>query len=191
MERDTIMQSISTLLTDLRTKRGLTRTKISEILGVDRHTWIRWETGANSPTLADLIYIYDTMEEPLLPAILDILYPSGNITHNNDATINEVRKAAAIYFLDTSTEHQVRVWDYMFKSLSRTEMHAQIECFCALDHLPLHLRFFATEQIYVYYMMALKHHELINTTQTMPDLDTLTAGLIRNQKQAYDDLKKL
>lgn len=187
--KEDITATVSKLLTDVRTKKGFSKTKMAEYLGIDKHTWIRWESGANSPSLEDVIMIFDQLDEPILPALLDILYPSGNFTHNNNTTINDVRKSAALYFLETSTEHQVRVWDYMIRSLSRTEMHAQIEEFCALDHLPLHMRYFVAEQIYIYYMTALNHGQIINENNTMPDMDTFTAGLIRNQKQAFDTLK--
>lgn len=185
--KEDIRNTIATLLSDIRAKYGYSKSKIADYLGIDRHTWIRWEAGASSPTLEDLIMIFDKLEEPLLPSLLDIMYPSNESSITSP--INDIRKQAAIAFLEEESEHHVRIWQYMMNVLTRTELNAQVEELCAIDHLPLHFRYFLAEQAYFYYMTALKDKQLINTDQVMPDMDTFTAGLIRTQKAAFDKLK--
>lgn len=182
--KEDIRSALSVILSDFRTKHGLSKTKIAETLGIDKHTWIRWERGENTPALEDLIIIFDKLGEDLMPHIMNILYP-------NDPRdpVSSYRKDAAIYYLDQATAHQARVWKFMTTCLSQQEQEAQTEEFCAINHLPLEYRWFLAEQVYLYYTKAIKSNEIQHTTEAMPDMDIFIQGLKRTQKAAFDKLK--
>ena len=174
---------ISGLLMQLRQKKGLSKAKMADALGIDKHTWIRWESGASAPSIADLVMVYETMEEPILRPMIDILYPHEDDYHESTTA---ARKSIAEYILDKAPDRTIRMYRYM---MERPEADQQLEEFCALNHLPLHYRFFVAQQIYVYYQMARQHGELIYTDTHMPDLDIFASGMKRVQKAAFDKLK--
>lgn len=184
--KESIKSEISKLLYDLREKTGLSKARMAETLGVDKHTWSRWETGVSSPTVVEMIMIYEHFGESLLPPLLELLYPTDGTKKQH--SVEDIRKRAAIHYLETASEHHVRVWDYLMTGLSKPEVDAQIEELCALDHLPLQFRYFLAEHIYVYYQTAKQNGLLQNTGATMPDMDVFVSGLKRTQKAAFDKL---
>ena len=175
------------LLTDLRTRKKISKSKIAEILGVDKHTVARWETGVSCPNLTDLILLYEYYGESPAKHLLELLYPYKSTTFGDPIEAYRIR--AALYYLNRATDHQVRVWDYMMHGFHGSEADAQIEEFCALDHMPMHYRYFIAQQVYVFYMMAQQRGELINIGTTMPDMDIFVRGLKGGQKAAFDRLK--
>lgn len=177
-----INDGISRLLIDLRTKYGVSKSKMADIVGVDRHTWTRWEDGANVPTIADLVMVYDKLGESILRPILDLLYPT------EDIGTEHLRKDAAEYFLESATDHSVRIFNYTMNNNS--DIDTQVEAFCAFDHLPSPYKFFLLQHLYVYYQTARQHQELIGTNEVMPDMDIFSSGLKRTQKSAFDKLKR-
>ena len=46
-------------LRDLRTAHKYSQKDLSDLLGVDRTTYVKWETGASAPSIAALIQIAD------------------------------------------------------------------------------------------------------------------------------------
>lgn len=182
--REKINSEITRMLVELRRKNGLTKSKIADILEIDRHTWFRWESGESTPGITDFIMIFDKLNEPVLQPLLDILYPS-----DDDAlcgSMTQIRKAAAIYYLTQANEHEMRIWDYVIS----TDFSTQVEALCALHHLPPQQRFLINEQIYIYYMLGRRHAELVNTDSVMPDMDIFSKGLKQSQKSAYELLRK-
>lgn len=182
--KEDIRAAIASILIDLRVKNDLSKTKMAEFLGIDKHTWIRWERCENTPALEDLIMICDKLGEDILPHIMDILYPDDPRDQ-----ISAYRKRAAMHYLEHATAHNIRVWNFINTFLSEDEQEAQIEEFCAINHLPLEYRWFLAEQVYLYYTKALKSNELQHTSEAMPDMDIFVQGLKRTQKAAFDKLK--
>lgn len=182
-------EQISSLLTVLRLRKGYSQSKMASLLGIDRHTWIRWESGESVPSIDDLTHIYRTLDEPILRPLLDILYPDN--THPAaDMPIEKIRKDIAEYFLYNASDHAVRVCAFLMNGPHGSDIDAQLEEFCAIDHLPVQYRYFIAEQIYIYYMMARQRKELILTDSVMPDIDAFVSGLKSVQKSAFDKLKK-
>lgn len=173
---------ISHLLIELRAKYGVSKSKMADIAGVDRHTWARWEDGVNVPTIADLVMVYDALGESILRPILDLLYPSEEIGTES------IRKDAAQCFLESATDHSVRIFSYTMDNNS--DIDTQVEAFCAFGHLPSPYKFFLLQHLYVYYQTARQHQELIGTNEVMPDMDIFSSGLKRTQKSAFDKLKR-
>lgn len=185
--KEEIRKSIAAVLSELREKKGLSQVKMADLAGVDRHTWRRWESGANSPTVEDLVTVFDRMGESLAWPLLEILYPDNDFDPDH---IQYFRREAAEHYLEKASDHHLKVWHYMKNEIPEQEFNAQVEEFCALDHLPMHYRYFIAEHIYVYYMMARNQSELIRTNEVMPDVGLFSRGLIRTQKAAFDRLKE-
>lgn len=188
--KEDIQERVMAILTELREKKGFSKTRMAEYLGVDKHTWIRWESGANMPSIVDMIMIYDKLGESIIGPILDMLYPTETASVMPDAVpVAQVRKEVAKYFLEGSSDHMVRVWNFLHHGLHGSEIQYQVEEFCAIDHLPMQYRYFIAQQVYVYYMMARQRKELISTDEVMPDMDVWSSGMKRSQKAAFDRLQ--
>lgn len=188
--KEEIQLAISKLLTEIREKNGYSKTKMAEKLGIDKHTWCRWESGASVPPIADLVMIFDAMGESMLVPILDLLYPDSS-AHIADADmqIERVKKDIVTSVMNGMSDHHARIIHYMINGNHGSDLKAQIEEMCMIEHLPIHYRFFIANQVYVYYMMARKQRELIDTESVMPDMDAFTYGLKRGQRAAYDKLQ--
>lgn len=186
--KDDIQSAIASYISALRAERGLSATKMAALVGVDKHTWFRWESGASTPSIADLVLVAESLGASLLEPVLDTIYPEEDQSVFDDRTLR-LRKDAAAFFMDKATDHQVHVWDYIFNSLHGSDVDAQIEEFCCIDHLPMVYRYFLAQQAYVYYMMARRNGDLINTNEVMPNMDVFVNGLKRGQKAAFDKLK--
>lgn len=182
-KKERIRETITAYIAALRAKKAFSKSKMAEILGVDRHTWIRWETGASSPSIDDLITMYDKMHESVLPPMLNIMYPDEDET-------TQIRKEIAQYYLENANDSEVRKWYYMMHSMPRSEVNAQIEEFCAVAHLPKHFRYFVAEYIYMHYQLARRSGELRHTDVAMPDIDVFSEGLKRTQRSAFDVLQE-
>lgn len=180
--KEEIQEDVARLLYAIRTKNGLSKTKISEILEIDKHTWIRWEAGASSPTLADLVTICERLGIGSVRPFLDILMPS------EDEGIKELRKDIAEYYVESATTREARIWEFSMNESA--DKNTQLESYCAIGHLPQQYRFFLLQQLYVYYQMAKQHRELTHTDEVMPDMDVFAAGLKKTQKAAFDKINK-
>lgn len=188
--KEEIKSGIAKRLADLRAQKGYSKTKMAEFLGVDKHTWSRWETGENVPSVIDFFLIYDKLGDNPISTILDMLYPDNEYFSHGNIPIEAARKNIAKYFLEDASDHQVRAVSFILNGPHGSDADAQMEEFCAINHLPLHYRYFIAEHIYVYYMLARQNRELILTDHIMPDMDIFTDGLKAIQKSAFDDLKK-
>ena len=142
------------------------------------------------PSIVDLIMVFDSLEVSMLVPMLDLLYPDSS-THIADADmqIERVKKDIVTSVMNGMSDHHARIIHYMINGTHGSDLKAQIEEMCMIEHLPIHYRFFVANQVYVYYMMARKQHELIDTESVMPDMDAFTYGLKRGQRAAYDKLQ--
>ena len=78
---------------------------------------------------------------------------------------------------------------YLFAGSHGSEITAQLEEFCALDHLQLEQRYMIAEQIYMFFLMAQHRGELIETDDVMPNMQTWASALKEGQKAAYGRLR--
>lgn len=187
--KDDLKRSIGDMLHSLRIKHGYSKNHMAEIVGVDKHTWHSWESGATCPSIVDFIAVFNACDEPLTRPLLDMLHPDTYAGITDQSDIQQVRKAVSDFFLNNASDHMVRVCMYLFGGSHGSEIAGQIEQFCALDHLPIEYRFMIGEQIYMYYLMAEHRGELIETDAVMPNVDTWSAALKNCQKAAYGKLR--
>lgn len=185
LTKEELKQGVAKLLTDLRTRQGLSKAKMADKLGVDAHTWRSWESGESTPNIVDFISAFEQSGEPMLRPILNFLYPD---TYMEEDNVEQQRKAIVDFFANQASDHMIRVWAFLNHGGHGSNIAPQVEEFCALDHLPMEHRYFVAEQIYVYYKMALHRGELVATDEVMPDMDVWIDGLKQGQRAAFTKL---
>ncbi len=79
-------------LKKLREEKGLSQTEIAKILGVDRTTYVKWETGVSSPLrkLNKLVEFFNVSSDYLLGTDIVESVPKTSLTNKDNKEITEM-----------------------------------------------------------------------------------------------------
>lgn len=184
-----INQGIAEFFRNLRRERGLSKLKMANLLYMDDKTWDRYEQGKTSPSIGEFIWICEKLNVDALRPVLDILYPDTykHITPQTD--IDQLREAAAHYFMHVASDRTVREWDYITFGQHGSDMTAQMQEFCVIAHLPLEYRVLIARLVKSCWDIAEAKGELINPNNVMPDLDLFSSGIEKGHQAASEGLK--
>lgn len=186
MKKEELRSGIAEILTSLRIRKGYSKNKMAEFLGVNKRTWYQWESGEATPNIVDFIDAFLEFEEPVLRTILSKIYPDND---NSCEDIDLIRNNTSRFFSEVATDHMVRIWNFLAFGNHGSNNAPQAEEFCALNHLPMEYRYYIAEMIYVFYKTAERRGELVATDDVMPNMETWEAGLKKGQKAAFHKLQ--
>lgn len=187
--KDGIKQGIASMLQRLREKHGFSKNRMSEVIGVNKHTWYAWESGTTCPSVADFIAAYDACDEPVMRPLMEMLSPDDYEGVTDQSDITRQREALAHFVTHDASDHMIRVLNFLMSGDHGSEIAAQVEQLCALDHLALEYRYMIAEQIYLLFVMSEHRCELIATDSVMPNKDLWASALKEGQRAAYGRLR--
>lgn len=176
--KEEISAGIGKILYDLRKEKHLSKAAIADKLFMDERTWGRYESGKASPTAADLIWIFNTMKSDVLQPVLKLIYPDA-YNLSEESSIEELRIAAAHYFLHVASDNMVREIDYLFFGGHGSNLEPQMQEFTMINHLPLHCRVVIAQMVLSMWNMAEHRGDLICTDHVMPDVKLFEKAIQR------------
>ncbi len=176
------------ILKNLRINSGLSVNKMAEVMYVDRRTWQRYEDGKSSPTVPEFLRCFSIIGESAMKSVLDFLYPDAYKGLSEESSTDQLREAAAHYFLNVAPDKVVREWDYIMFSEHGSNMYPQLQEFTMLDHLPLEMRLIVANLIYDLYRIAELKGELIETNHVMPDVEAFREGMEKGENAVIEGL---
>lgn len=177
--KEEIMQGVSEMLRSLRERKGLSRNRMAELVGVNAHTWTAWETGRSAPSIVDFISIFERTGENMMRPALSLLYPE---TYDSNT---DTRSSMEHFIGEVASDHTVDVLSFLAYGCHGSNFISQVEMFCAYNHLPMEQRFALAELTYILYNMSRHRDDLIATDSIMPDMTAWEDGLKASQKAAY------
>lgn len=177
--KEEIMTGVSDMFRSMRKRKGLSRNKMAELVGVNAHTWTAWETGKSTPSIADFISVFERTGESMMRSVLSFLYP--DVYDNSD----NVRQSMEHFVGNVASDHMVEVLSFLAYGDHGSNFVPQVEMFCAYNHLPMEQRFAISELTYIMYKMSMHRNDLIATDSTMPNMDAWEDGLKASQRASY------
>ncbi len=182
MKKDDLRFGIASILQSLRLKKGMSKNRMAEYLGINKRTWYAWESGESSPNIVDFINIFTECGESMLRPIFEMLY-SGHSGKSVDT-----RETMKKFTDEIATDHQCEIMKFFALGDHGSNFAPQMELFCAYNHLPMEQRFFVAEMVYTSFLIASNRGDLIATDSVMPDMKIWQSGLKASQRAAYQRL---
>lgn len=183
--RDELRAGCAEMLKDLRLEMGLSKSKMAEKMFMDHHTWTKYETGQSAPSAPDFIWIFSMCHKDALRAVLDYLYPEVFESLSQNSTVSELRNAASHYFERTASERELRIWEYLCFGDHGSNLQAQLNMLCMIDHLPMTYRVAVAQMIDTMYELAENRGELLHTDQVMPNIEQFRSALEKGRESAH------
>lgn len=177
-----IRSGIAELLHTLRTKRGLSKSKMADRLYIDDKTWSRYETGETAPSIDDFIWMLNELQEDVLRPVLDLLYPDTYKSLDNDVDIQQLRRAASHYITHIASERTVRELDFILFGHHGSSVESQMQEFTIIEHLPMQYRMIIAKMVLQFWNLAKSRNELISTDKIMPDIELFRDGIIKAEE---------
>lgn len=162
------------ILQDLRQQLGLSKAKMADRCHVDVRTYYRYETGDSSPTMEELVRICEDCGASALQVVLRQLYQGG---HDGPGAAQDREKLAS-YVLAGASDLEAQQLSYVLTGAHGSDLDAQIQMFCALDHLPIDVRLMIAKMILNAWEIEAARGGLINQDQAMPDVELLRRAII-------------
>lgn len=182
--REELRLGLAAQLKKLRESRGLSMAKMALIMGVDPHTYARYESGHSAPSVDEYIYVFSELGEGALRWTLDFLYPDqyGAISEQDE---KRLREQACHYFSCIAGRRIVSEWCYILFGHHGSNAAPQLEEFCMIDHLPLQYRYAIAQMVDTFWRMASSRGELVAIDEQMPDVDLFRLGLEAGRQAAF------
>lgn len=181
---DVFDSSIASMLRRLRKQHSLSIHRISEIVGIDDHTWARYESGKSAPDVAELLHIFYVLNEEPMPWLLPAIYPASYSKHCMSS-----REYLCKYISGIASDDVVRQLQFLVCVSHGSSPSAQLAMTCIIDHLPMQYRVLIAQMVDNMYELAASRGELLHTEHGMPDLSLFRAALEEARKAArtHDD----
>jgi len=185
MKKEYIQSALAKIFAQVRIKRGLSKSKIADSVYISEATWARYENGESAPTVPEMIRIFSELNEDSLKYVLKLVYPEtyGDLTY--ESPTKDLRKAAAHYFTEVASDQTVRIWDFITFGSHGSNVEAQMQEFCAYEHLPLDYKLAVACLIDSLYNLAMERGELIEADHVRPNLEVFRSGLRKGKEAAY------
>lgn len=177
--KDSRIDGCAKLLRDLRSKSGLSVSKMADAMMIDRRKWQKYEDEKASPTVPEFLKFYEIMHECALKPVLDFIYPDvySNVYPGTE-DIDSIRKSAAHYIMNVAPDRLVRELDFIFFS-QVGDTYAKMQEYTMLNHLPLTCRYVIGTNVASMYQIIRDENRLIRTECVMPDEDAFYLALNR------------
>jgi len=182
--RKEIESGIAEIFRNMRKKRSLSKLKMADLLYLDDKTWARYEDGKTCPSVSEYMWICEQLGENSLRPILNLVYPDTYKHITTDSSIEELRKAAAHYFLHVASDKTVREWDFLTFGHHGSNIEPQMQEFCAIAHLPMEYRVLIARLVKSCWDIAVARNELVCPENIMPDIDILNDGIKQGHNAA-------
>lgn len=173
--KEDIQSAIAQILRELRRSAALTQAEIAETLGIDEKTYARYERGESSPPLVSFVQMLDAFGTPALPVIKKYLYPD----RFGEDSVQVLRRHLAEYMMQYASDKEIKRIDYLVEGQHGSPLEAQIQLFCAFDHLPMDARLIAAKVVFQLWELETARGGIINSADPMPDIELLRSSLIR------------
>lgn len=126
---------VAEVLYEIRSSARLSKAKMADRMCIDERTYGRYESGDSSPALPEFLAMLDRVSVPALPTILRHMYPEVYGLSGDD--VPAVRRALADYMMQQASDRDVLQMAYILLGDHGSETSAQLQMFCALDHLKM------------------------------------------------------
>lgn len=167
------------ILHELRNLAHLSKAKMADKLFLDERTYGRYESGESSPSLPEALVMLDRMDVPALPTILKYLQPETYGDLSPKAPEGNVRQALADYVLHNASDRDVRQLAYILLGPHGSSVDAQLQLFCAIDHLPMDARLMIAKLTLNAWEIEASRGDTINPDYAQPDIELLREAIIR------------
>lgn len=132
-----IADRISTILARSRVKAGLSRRKISELVGISESTIKGWEAGQGSPTLPGAVAWFQAAGERPFRSLLDFLWPHVFRELTGSSDIREIRAALTLYFSEVAGVRELQKLHDLVLGQHGGKWSALLDMACAFSHSSL------------------------------------------------------
>lgn len=177
--KEDVQKVVAEILTDLRQQAGVSRAKMADRMNLDARTYTRYEAGESTPTLADFIAMLDSCGVPVLPTLLQHIYPESFGKLSKEPRTDELRRLLADFILKEAPDRDIWQLSYIFFGQHGSPMAAQLQLFCALDHLPMQDRLAIAKLALNFWEIDSARGNVINADQAMPDAELLRQAIIK------------
>lgn len=182
--KEELRTGLAEQLKKLRESRGLSMAKMALIMGVDPHTYARYESGLSAPSVDEFVFAFHSLGEGALRWALDYLYPDKFSDLSGDDE-KKMRDQATLFFSCVAGRRIVSEWCYIMFGHHGSNAEPQMEEFCMIDHLPLQYRYAIAQMVDTFWRMAESRGELIATEEQMPDVELFRLGLEAGRRAAF------
>lgn len=174
-----IQTLVAEILHDLRAAAGISKSKMAALLYVDERSYRRYEEGESSPTLAVFLDMLDNINAPVLPILMRHLYPES--FSPADST-DSARHYILDYINQIATDRQIRQMAYILGGQHGSPAEAQLQMFCALDHMPMDIRLAVAKLTLNAWEISVARKEIVNPDEILPDAELLREAIIKAQR---------
>lgn len=185
--KDEISKDFAKILKDLRETKGYSKFKMATELGIDQHTWARYESGESCPSAVDFVWFFALMEKDLLRPCLDVIYPDVYEGINSHSSTDEYRKAFVHFMEKVASDRYIRAVNYITFGEHGGNAEPQLQQYLMLAHMPLQYRYLVGSFIWELWQIGITKDKLINTDCIMPDTKVFLDGLERCRKAVIND----
>lgn len=168
---------VSDRLLNLRKSMGKSKSAMAALVGVSDKTWSSWESGDTEPTASMYADIFRVCGRSMTRDMMEHERPELFSGLTADSPTREMRSALAEYIISMASERMVRAMYYTAFSSTGSDFDCQLQEWCMLDHMPMHIRLGVAQQIDTLYEVCEAAGMLINTGECMPDVEAFRKGL--------------
>ena len=128
---------IDEIIRNVRTKAGLSRTELADLLKVSEKSVRNWETGASTPDADVFLQIFFVCDEHLERSILKLKYP--DLYGNSDIEVTDAvaRQMLMTYLRNEMSDDIARKLLYCLIGEHGSNAGAQVNLCCAYNHFSM------------------------------------------------------
>ena len=149
-----LQESCACLIKALREKAGLSITKISELMGIDKRTWKKYEDGISIPNIVDFVLMFDFFGTESLHSVLALLFPDHFKHKIDDRDTESMRNTVVCYIRDVAPSQFIHDLGFLISEEHDANICLQMQGLAILDHLPSQYRYAVAKQIVTYWEIA-------------------------------------